>query len=260
MVGAIPTENLPKKSQETTKPAPRPLPKRVFTPSTNSNYGSFAEVVKSSRKIKLDGWQMKLESDKVIFEMFQTPFKAPSLRVSIDDSLGFTISVFDWFLPCTHIMYKENRRSVANVTVSALLNQCSKMDICEGMNASESSFVRHIVPKQVDQFDKDIDSDEESCPLPYDAKEFHRHIDCVLLNDKGNLQCSKCKVNEKLSRKQENKKKQRLLTAAKPKAPITKTSSTRIGIALKEQRLKCTLLEKQLKEIKTELENKISSV
>ena len=45
------------------------------------------------------------------------------------------------------------------------------------------------------------------------------------------------------------------MTAAKLKAPISKTAPERIKLALQEQQLKCAKLEKELEEMKIEIEN-----
>ena len=55
------------------------------------------------------------------------------------------------------------------------------------------------------------------------------------------------------SKKQQSIKK-RLATPAKLKAPISKTTPERIKLALQEQQLKCANLEKELEEMKAEIE------
>ena len=45
------------------------------------------------------------------------------------------------------------------------------------------------------------------------------------------------------------------MTTAKLKAPISRTAPERIKLALQEQWLKCTKLEKEFKEMKIEIEN-----
>ena len=47
--------------------------------------------------------------------MNQIPYILPKYEITIDDSLGYSISAFGWLLPDVHELYLENKRSVRNV-------------------------------------------------------------------------------------------------------------------------------------------------
>lgn len=88
----------------------------------------------------------------------------PEIQIMIDDSLGFTISVYGWLLPEDHELYSENIRSVANITVSELVKKIELMSICHGVKPSilSSEIQHHVIPKPVDP----LLDDEESTSAP----------------------------------------------------------------------------------------------
>ena len=256
--GSLPTENMPEKSHTNAKTPRRTLTREISCsienqPTKSSNYGNFIDVVRFANKIMLKGWTLTVNDDRVIFENDRESFAIPYITVVIDDSLGFSMSVFGWYLPATHHIYKENLRSVRHITVSSLLQSCEKFKVCPGYKGNEGQFVQHIVPKKVDPLAKE-DDDGEKPEIRFNKIEFRRHIDCDLLG--LGESCMNCKSLETLSTKLMNQKKKRLQTPAKTKAPVSKTTPERLKLTLQDQRLKCSQLESELEMLRTELKEK----
>ena len=49
-------------------------------------------------KLQLD-WMVDVPEDAVTLSEHADLFTVPKLRIKIDDSLAYTIQIFDWFLP-----------------------------------------------------------------------------------------------------------------------------------------------------------------
>ena len=82
------------------------------------------------------------------------------LEIIIDDSLGYTISVFGWLLTEDHELYLKHLRTVRNITVSDLVKEVESRFICPGVQQGElsSAVVSHTVPKYVDPLFDDQDT------------------------------------------------------------------------------------------------------
>ena len=75
----------------------------------------------------------------------------PELEVVIDDSLGFTLKVYGFYLPDDHELYSQYFRSVTNTSVANLVKEIESHIVCHGVNATISAHVvHHIIPKSVD--------------------------------------------------------------------------------------------------------------
>ena len=157
---------MPEKSHTNAKTPRTTLTREISSsienqPTKSSNYGNFIDVVRFANKIMLKGWTLTVNDDRVIFENDRGSSAIPYITVVIDDSLGFSVSVFGWYLPATHHIYKENLRSVRHITVSSLLQACEKLKVCPGIKGNEGQFVQHIVPKKVDPLAKEDDDGEK---------------------------------------------------------------------------------------------------
>ena len=64
-------------------------------------------------------------------------FLLPEIELMIDDSLGYTISIFGWNLPEDHDLYGNNLRSITKITVSELVKDFEKSYICPGVSSTE---------------------------------------------------------------------------------------------------------------------------
>lgn len=84
----------------------------------------------------------------------------------IDDSLGFTISVYGWLLPEDYEIYTTNLRSICNITVCDLIRNINSLHICLSEEPFELSgnIVHNLIPKSIDPLFIDSDSDVNSFP------------------------------------------------------------------------------------------------
>ena len=51
----------------------------------------------------------------------------------MDSGLGFSVAVFDWFLPDTHELYYERNRSLFHITASSLYKAIQAFSVCPGL-------------------------------------------------------------------------------------------------------------------------------
>lgn len=175
----------------------------------------------------------------------------PEIQILIDDSLGFAISVYGWLLPENHGLYSENFRSIANITVSELVKKIESMSICPGVKPSilSSEIQHHVIPKPIDP----LLDDEESTSSSFPNKDSWRTCECLVFC-KCNQQCPSCSKYEHKQKLADNSKARKLAEPAHLFAPVSKTAPERIKATLKAQRLRCSELERQLKEMKLEIE------
>ena len=57
----------------------------------------------------------------------------------MDSGLGFSITVFGWFLPDHHEIYLEHKRSLFHVTISALCETVQSFAVCSGLDQQSIS-------------------------------------------------------------------------------------------------------------------------
>ena len=66
--------------------------------------------------------------------------------------LGYTIKVFDWFLPEDHMIYISNKRSMRNITVENLIKSNENIFVCEGtidQTNEKGKVIYHVVQTDV---------------------------------------------------------------------------------------------------------------
>lgn len=256
--GALPVLNMPKRSHETVKPAPRP--ERSIVKDTveqcrenNNCYKTFIEFCERSKSLKsVSEWEMKSLPDRMIFKKVTVPFLLPEIEIVVDDSLGFTIKVFGSYLREDHPLYSEYRRSMRNVTLYTLIKKLKDHTICVGVNAFEltGKLYHHVIPISHDSM---IDEDEQQFP----HKGFWRVKECDLLHEQKETTsdvCSNCSEYMKYANSSRQLKENKPLKPAHVKAPISKTDPERVKLTLQGQRLRCAELERELNEMRTELE------
>ena len=176
----------------------------------------------------------------------------PELEIIIDDSLGYTISIFGWLLPEDHELYLTHLRTVRNITVSDLVKEVESGFICPGVQQHElaSAVVSHTVPKYVDPL---FDDQDTSGSFPH--LQYWRTRGCSLLLEGKGEQCDVCSTYSHASELKERVKEKKLAEPAHINSPVSKTPPERIKLTLQKQRLKCANLEKKLNEMTAEIEN-----
>ena len=143
--GAIPTINLPQRSHDSSgtqviKRKERPIYKEPHIQckkikSNNFFYKSFKELCLRIPQLKTltdNNWSIEIKTDRIILSFSDSSFVSPRYTIQVDDSLGYTISVYGWLLPETHEIYKNYHRSIRNVNILNITQELSNFNICQG--------------------------------------------------------------------------------------------------------------------------------
>ncbi|XP_012566352.2 uncharacterized protein LOC105850424 [Hydra vulgaris] len=258
---ALPTVNLPIKSHEKEKKVPRRHISIVkdIVPQKLINYSNLIDLQKKTQKLKLSGWEMTCNENNIKFKKLLPLYLLPKYEVVVDDSLAFTIIVFGWLLPDTHLIYKLYSRSMLNTTVTELLCKICTLRFCSGIienirNINNDDFVDHIVPMEFDLESASTDG------MRVSNERFKRAKSCIILHtsesDNINSVCSFCTHTLKKNKMIKIKKQHQLATPALRKAPLSKTNPVRVLLALKQERLRCAQLTSDLEKINFQIDSK----
>jgi hypothetical protein len=139
-----------------------------------------------------------------------------------------------------------------NVTISYLVNGLEKYKLCDGVFATEltAKLYHHVIPIAInDQMDGENDKGQQ---FPHEG--FWRTKDCLLICEPGNSVCESCSGYCLSSEKARKAKENRQSKPAHIKAPVSKTDPERLKLTLQGQRLRCAQLERELNEMRTELQ------
>ena len=256
--GALPLLNMPQKSHQNVSKPTRPLRSVVGEASDDhlnkgktacyKNLPDFCKRVQALKSMR--EWSVEVEEDRVVFKKTEASLCLPELELIVDDSLGFTIIAYGWLLPDDHILYMEHLRSMKNIKLSDLVEELTQgYIVCPGIEQSEmnSNIIHHVIPKSVDPLTCD---DHESQNFAY--KEYWRSCKCQLLVQ--NVEhCPSCHEQSYTWERARQAKQRRISQPAHLYAPVSKTTPERLKLTLREQRLRCVELERQLNEMKTEI-------
>ena len=174
-LGSVLTENLPTKSHEDPKPAAprRPLIRSEAgtsssTSSSASSYKTpnkdcFEDFVKQINEENLDPWRIDVSEDNVKFQLCDNVHCLPKYTMMVNSSLEFTVYVYNWPLPETHLVYKERKRCIKYSMVKELLETVKDSAVCDGLpddddvksvavdptsqSVPSGTVVRHSLPK-----------------------------------------------------------------------------------------------------------------
>ena len=215
-------------------------------------YKNLKELASRVKKLVLNDWCVSCTENAVRIWKVDIPFIVPTYDIQIDDSLGFTLIVHGWFLPEDHIIYKNNKRSLRNITVSDLIKEIVQLKVCVGhtKDAFTGNSVHHVLPINTDPFERT----EASSPFP--CKEYNRAKDCKVLVSEYESNCSACQDSFHIQEVANRRKRARENVPASHKAPVSVTSSNRIKLTLQSQRLKCKQLECEIEKMKMEVDQK----
>ena len=225
--------------RETT--SPQNLTKKTYV------YESFDELCRRIIVLKLTGWLAVVKDDRVLLTKEDPDSMVPKFEVVIDDSLAFSVSVYNWLLPPDHPLCVVNKRSMRHISVSSLIRDLDKYKVCNGLSrVLESQYtVNHVIPKRIDPFlvqeDASLFQRFEICPS----------LDCEVIYP--STQCDHCKDTEQYALKIMKRKSRKANSPASIFAPVSKTTPERLKLALQEHRLECRQLENELEKMQTEL-------
>ena len=120
-------------SQQKTKVVTR-KPNVKVTPTENISYyyNTLEDIEKRGPTLKsLQNWNVDT-SNNVVLKLWDSNFSIPIYEILIDEILSFWIMYFGWHIPDHHTIYKQFKRSVRNVTVSELIKEVFRYNICQG--------------------------------------------------------------------------------------------------------------------------------
>jgi hypothetical protein len=200
----------------------------------------------------LNDWSVTCTENVVRIWKVDVPYIIPTYDIQIDDSLGFTLNVYGWFLPEDHMIYKSTKRSLRNITVSDLIREILQLEVCAGhtVDAFTGNSVHHVLPISIDPFERT----EASSPFP--CKEYNRAKDCKMLVNEGESNCSVCQDSIRIQEVAKRRKRARENVPASNKAPVSLTSPNRIKLTLQAQRIQCKQLEHEIEKMKIEVDKK----
>lgn len=96
-----------------------------------------------------------------MFSWFDGVHHVAKFQVIVDCTIGFSISVYGWFIPDDHPMYTEHKRSERFIRAFPLLSDVLKYKICTNLDVIEETditdpvsgkarFMRHSVQAAAD--------------------------------------------------------------------------------------------------------------
>ena len=230
--GALPTINMPQKSVTARPVIPRKPRSVVKDHSQDAEkkraiYKDFGELCKRVQSLKtLNGYTVNILEDRIEIRNYKESLLLPELEVVIDDSLGFTLKVYGFYLPDDHKLYSKYFRSVTNTSVANLVKEIESHIVCHGVNATISAHVvHHIIPKSVDHLT--VEDNVNSFP----HEEYWRVKDCEILCS-GLDQCASCSKFVQTEEKSKMVKQRKLTEPAHINSPVSQTPPERLKLTL----------------------------
>ena len=221
-------------------------------------YRNFEHFKQKVLSLVMKGWSKTEDEDTVVFEFFHPPYTLPKLALSVATGLHFSVAVYNWFLPDSHPIYNNHKRSLKYTTISTLMSTLEGAEICEGLTKDEhanamcedpspsgsSSLMRHTIPIERKHY-------EEDGP-PFQAHVFIRSENCELLCD--DILCSSCMKQERSLGKMKESNAKRTVEPLKSNAPLSSSSKERLVATVQKQRIVCKELEGRIAEQEKEIE------
>eukprot|EP00794_Sanderia_malayensis_P015485 gene15485-17063_t len=166
-------------------------------------------------------------------------------EVIVDESLGYTCAAYGFLLPDDHALYKEQKRSITNTTISKFVKDLSNHKLCPGVaDIKSDELITHHIPCQL-EIDKNGDSFQQ-------AKSFSRAQNCLLLTRNGGI-CSTCAIFTERAKKNQIFKQSKNNIPAHANAPLSQTHPNRVKLALQEERMKTSQLKSKIERMEKEI-------
>ena len=226
-LGAIPSLNLPQKSHETATTSRKPPTVReIPIPTPQKCYKSFDEFRKAISKMDLDQWKInETENENVIISIKNDRELVNNFDIEVDQTMGFSIYVYDWPLPDDHLLYIENSRSIFNISARNLMNGVQRYNICEGVNDA-TNMKEHLV-----QYERNRSVGDEQ--RGFQGKKYFRPENCELLTE--NSICTTCSNLINQMKMKEAKKTAENLKPLHQNTPIVHRFEGRIDLRIKRK-------------------------
>ena len=187
--------------------------------------------------MKLSGWSRKETEHTFTLEYFDSEHAIPVYSVRVDSGLGFSVAVFGWFLPDTHELYCEHKRSLFHITAPSLCKAVQEFSVCPGLpevlNAVDpvhgvSRITRHSVP-----FLPELYGDDGP---PFKVKVFAGSENCaVLCNLTEEESCQSCLSTFQAQKRKADITSEKKSMPVKDKAPLASCSKERLVASIKQQ-------------------------
>ena len=248
-MGALPTISVPSKSHD------RPISNerhhldivKESPPQVTQKYQNLNEVYNRTKNLKYlenNKWKLKSSDNKIVFTKMQVAFTLPKNELIGDESLGFSVIVFGWVLPEEHEIYKMFLRSIRNISIIELLDKIRKYELCEGLKVEAEGSLTHCVPQEMNLENKET--------YQRQTKVLKRSPNYVILTHLNTI-CKNCVNLDKETVNKKMKISSKSNIAAHKNALLSKTSHQRISLALKQERMKCNQLEKEILKMRREV-------
>ena len=130
---------------------------------------------------------------------FEPPYLTPKYNIEINESLAYTVRVFDWYLPEDNWLYKDYKRSLRNVTLVSLLAEIENLYVCGATNDQFNEGGRVIYHVLRKENAIPVDEDHETTLNPYACDVFYRSRNCIVLVEGGTISCQECISDDKKS-------------------------------------------------------------
>eukprot|EP00795_Rhopilema_esculentum_P000992 gene992-10767_t len=202
--GSLPSQNLPKKSfEKDAEPSFLQIEKRekqeVPLSKPKRACKSFDLFSESVAKLKLNGWDRKLNDSSYIFERKEKGFIASKIKVNVDESLDFAVTIFGLSFPDDHYIYKKYKRNVRIHSIASLLQELLKLTVCEGVDKFHDGLNRHSVAREIDLFENNFQGGNEAQDH---SKDYFRSMNCKLLSEKATYEnCIPAQPRKKRTKK-----------------------------------------------------------
>ena len=201
---------------------------------------------------------MNVSDSNIIVEMREPGYLIPKYYIQIEETLDVTVSVYGATVPDTSALFSTGISHLL-CKYKDLHDLLCGFEICCGISVGEKTIsdetFLHLMP---------LVAAKQQSPVNYCQV---RSLMCEVLVEQGASKCKPfCKVDDKM-KKEASRVHTKVRTtaygpvsAAKPKAPLSKCSSAKLQATIKDERLKlkeaelkCTQLEGRIKRMEAEI-------
>ena len=151
-----------------------------------------------------------------------------------------------WRLPNKHEIYSQYNGPLKNITLSNIIKTLLNYYVCTALsNSFAGSFLEHSVPKIFSLTQENIS--------PLCQTKWYRSPSCQVLNMLPGVKCSECVKSETTEKLSLKRKRDDIMSPAKPNAPVSLTSPERLKLTLQSYRLENKTLKEEISKMKEEI-------
>ena len=185
---ALPCLHLPEKSHpKPSIPRRRIISKVETIKAVQKTVPKYETLCKNLSKYAIENSTFSHSEERFVLNYLESEYYLSKFELCVENPLEFTILVYAFLLQDTHFIYRQNKRSVRNISIPTLLEQIPKCLICAGIKQNMSKSITHSIPSKINS--SFIDE-------RFRTKEYYRSEECTLLC-KNNEICVECIKLEK---------------------------------------------------------------